>query len=106
MQGIDKDTMYRENAEMRQGKAEREKGRERGSKEKKGQDRLGRAEPPSARGDRPDAPCTTGDEHDVKMKNKYGQGTGGGKDGWRQRQLASCQERVGVRRVWRIDTRP
>ena len=71
---------------------ERETGRERGSKEKKGQDRLGRAEPPSVRGDRPDAPCTTVDEHDVKMKNKYGQGTGGGKDGWRQRQLAGCQE--------------
>ena len=71
---------------------ERVTGRERGSKEKKGQDRLGRAEPPSVRGDRPDAPCTTVDEHDVKMKNKYGQGTGGGKDGWRQRQLAGCQE--------------
>lgn len=75
---------------MRQGKAEKE--RERGSKEKKGQDRLGRAEPPSVRGDRPDAPCTTVDEHDVKMKNKYGQGTGAGKDGRKQRQLAGCQE--------------
>ena len=96
--------MYIENTITRQGKAGRE--RERGSKEKKGQDRLGRAEPPNVRGDRPDAPCTTVDEHDVKMKNKYGQGTGGGKDGWRQRQLAGCQERVGVRRVWRIVTRP
>ena len=82
--------MYRENAVMRQGKAER--GRERGSKEKKGQDRLGRAEPPNVRGDRPDAPCTTGDEHDVDMKSKYGQGTGAGTDGRKQRQLAGCQE--------------
>ena len=69
---------------------ERERGRE--TEEKKGQDRLGRVEPPSVRGDRPDAPCTTGDEQDVKMKSKYGQGTGGGKDGRKQRQLAGCQE--------------
>jgi len=105
MQGIDKRYhVYREYYNETRKSWEGE--RERGSKEKKGQDRLGRAEPPNVRGDRPDAPCTTVDEHDVKMKNKYGQGTGGGKDGWRQRQLAGCQERVGVRRVWRIVTRP
>lgn len=91
MQGIDKRYhVYREYYNETRKSWEGE--RERGSKEKKGQDRLGRAEPPSVRGDRPDAPCTTVDENDVKMKNKYGQGTGGGKDGWRQRQLAGCQE--------------
>lgn len=91
MQGIDKRYhVYREYYNETRKSWEGE--RERGSKEKKGQDRLGRAEPPNVRGDRPDAPCTTVDEHDVKIKNKYGQGTGGGKDGWRQRQLAGCQE--------------
>ena len=93
--------MYIENTITRQGKAGRE--RERGSKEKKGQDRLGRAEPPNVRGDRPDAPRTTGDEHDVDMKSKYGQGTGGGKDGRKQRQMIGCQEGW---REWRIDARP
>ena len=89
MQGIDKRYhVYREYYNETRKSWEGE--RERGSKEKKGQDRLGRAEPPNVRGDRPDAPCTTVDEHDVKMKNKYGQGTGGGKDGWKQRQLAGC----------------
>lgn len=91
MQGIDKRYyVYREYYNETRKSWEGE--RERGSKEKKGQDRLGRAEPPNVRGDRPDAPCTTGDEQDVKMKSKYGQGTGGGKDGRKQRQLAGCQE--------------
>lgn len=72
--------MYRENDVMEQRKAEREREGERGE-ERPRQTRTSIA-----------TQCITRDEHGIEMKNAYGKGTGGGKDGWKQRQMIGCQE--------------
>ena len=76
--------MYRENDLMEQRKAERK--RERGDGRERGEERPRQTRTSIA------TQCITRDEHGIEMKNAYGKGKGGGKDGRKQRQMIGCQE--------------
>ena len=87
--------MYRENDLMEQRKAERK--RERGDGRERGEERPRQTRTSIA------TQCITRDEHGIEMKNAYGKGKGGGKDGRKQRQMIGRQEGW---KEWRIDARP
>ena len=78
--------MYRENDLMEQRKAERKREGERGDERERGEERPRQTRTSIA------TQCITRDEHGIEMKNAYGKGKGGGKDGRKQRQMIGCQE--------------
>lgn len=80
--------MYRENDVLEQRKAEKEREREK----ERGDGRERREERPGQTRTGIATQCIARDEHGIEMKNAYGKGKGGGKDGRKQRQMIGCQE--------------
>ena len=84
--------MYRENDLMEQRKAERKRERGRKREGERGDERERGEERPRQTRTSIATQCITRDEHGIEMKNAYGKGKGGGKDGRKQRQMIGCQE--------------
>ena len=84
--------MYRENDLMEQRKAERKRERGRKREGERGDGRERGEERPRQTRTSIATQCITRDEHGIEMKNAYGKGKGGGKDGRKQRQMIGCQE--------------
>ena len=95
--------MYRENDLMEQRKAERKRERGRKREGERGDGRERGEERPRQTRTSIATQCITRDEHGIEMKNAYGKGKGGGKDGRKQRQMIGRQEGW---KEWRIDARP